>query len=207
METRQGVAVASQLLPWAHRCPFLDHHLRCGDSLLGLQVSEALQDLRELGGGLFASFCRCRRAEMATEKHANSLKKKSDADIAEVQESALLFHGVEDTTADLRGLLDFLCGYRYLTAGMKKRALATFEGPTGHKRSDDIWKTRTSCCLEDRSTWGDAPPDSDTTTWSQFADLWHEARAIADREGFLHWEVAFPGGLASVDKYPPARRL
>ena len=26
-----------------------------------------------------------------------------------------------------------------------------------------------------------------------FADLWRDARAVADREGFLHWEAAFPG--------------
>ena len=26
-----------------------------------------------------------------------------------------------------------------------------------------------------------------------FCERWREARAIADREGFLHWEVAFPG--------------
>ena len=27
----------------------------------------------------------------------------------------------------------------------------------------------------------------------QFAELWRNARAIANREGFLHWEAAFPG--------------
>ena len=73
---------------------FLDHHLRCGDSLLGLRVSEALQDLRELGGGLFASSA-VAGAEMATES-MQLIEEKSDADIAEVQESALLFHGVEE---------------------------------------------------------------------------------------------------------------
>ena len=28
---------------------------------------------------------------------------------------------------------------------------------------------------------------------SDFSALWHEATSIANREGFLHWEVAFPG--------------
>ena len=28
---------------------------------------------------------------------------------------------------------------------------------------------------------------------SAFTDLWNEARSIAKREGFLHWEVTFPG--------------
>ena len=29
--------------------------------------------------------------------------------------------------------------------------------------------------------------------WARFVERWKEARALADREGFLHWEVAFPG--------------
>ena len=37
------------------------------------------------------------------------------------------------------------------------------------------------------------PPDSSDAAWSKFAELWHEARSIADKESFLHWEVAFPG--------------
>ena len=168
---------------------FLDHHLRCGDSLIGLSVSDALRDLRELGGGLFAGSA-VAGAEKATDS-MQLIEERSDADIAEVQESALLFHGVEDTTADLRGLLDFLCGYRYLTAGMKKRELAIYEGPlvtTLGRHIEDAYKLLS----QGPEHLADAP-DSDTTTWSQFADLWHEAHAIADRESCLHWEVAFPG--------------
>ena len=168
---------------------FLDHHLRCGDSLIGLSVSEALRDLRELGGGLFASSA-VAGAEKATDS-MQRIEERSDADIAEVQESAVLFHGVEDTTADLRGLLDFLCGYRYLTAGMKKRERATFEGPlvtTLGRHIEDAYKLLS----QGPEHLSDAP-DSDTTTWAQFADLWHDARAIANRESCLHWEVAFPG--------------
>ena len=39
----------------------------------------------------------------------------------------------------------------------------------------------------------DRPPHADAAAWTQFTELWRDARAIADREGFLHWEVAFPG--------------
>ena len=28
---------------------------------------------------------------------------------------------------------------------------------------------------------------------SRFAELWRDARGLAEREGFLHWEVTFPG--------------
>ena len=49
------------------------------------------------------------------------IEEMSDADVSEVRESASLFRQVEETTAPLRGLLDFLCGLRWLTAGMKKK--------------------------------------------------------------------------------------
>ena len=31
------------------------------------------------------------------------------------------------------------------------------------------------------------------TSLPRFAEVWRDARAIADRESFLHWEAAFPG--------------
>ena len=105
---------------------FLDHHLRCGDSLVGLRVRDATDELHRLGG-MFASSA-ITGAETATDG-MQRIEEISDADVAEVQESAVLFDGVEETTADLRGLLDFLCGWRWLTAGMKKKERDEFEGP------------------------------------------------------------------------------
>ena len=40
---------------------------------------------------------------------------------------------------------------------------------------------------------GDEETGGDDTSWSGFKELWSDARCIADREGFLHWEAAFPG--------------
>ena len=105
---------------------FLDHHLRCGDSLLGLRVLEATGELIRLGG-LFASTA-IAGAENATDG-MQRIEAMSDADVAEVQQSAALFQDVEATTADLRGLLDFLCGLRWLTAGMRQRQRSAFEAP------------------------------------------------------------------------------
>ena len=159
---------------------FLDHHLRCGDSLLGLSVTEATADLNRLGG-LFAS-----SAIAGAEAAAGGMRRieeMSDADVAEVRESADLFQGVEDATADLRSLLDFLCGLRWLTSGMKKRARAAFEAPLLEalgQRPDDAYKLLAH---------GPAAPAGE----SGFSQIWSDADSIADREGFLHWEVAFPG--------------
>ena len=97
---------------------------------------------------------------------------------------------MEKTTADLRGLLDILCGWRWLTAGMKKKERAAFEGPldvTLGRHSAEAFKL---LAQGPESLDGDPPKDKD---WPRFVERWNEARALADREGFLHWEAAFPG--------------
>ena len=169
---------------------FLDHHLRCGDSLIGLRVQEAVHDIYRLGGGLFAGSA-IAGAEAAT-TGMQRIEEMSDADIAEVRESASLFSTVEETTADLRGLLDFFCGWRWLTAGMKKKAQGVFEAPllkTLGQQSEHVYEL----LARGPEHLGDDTPGSDDAEWTTFCERWREARTLADREGFLHWEVAFPG--------------
>ena len=168
---------------------FLDHHLRCGDSLVGLRVPGATAELNRLGG-LFASSA-IASAEAAT-SGMQRIEEMSDADVAEVRESAQLFRGVEDTTADLRGLLDLLCGLRWLTSDMRGKARAALETPlveTLGSRPNDAY----SLLARGPDAVGDEETGGDDTSWSGFKELWSDARYIADREGFLHWEAAFPG--------------
>ncbi len=120
------------------------------------------------------------------------IEEMSDADVAEVRESAELFRGVEDTTADLRGLLDFLCGLRWLTSDMRGKAHAALETPlveTLGSRPNDAY----SLLARGPDAVGDEETGGDDTSWSGFKELWSDARCIAGREGFLHWEAAFPG--------------
>ena len=157
---------------------FLDHHLRCGDSLVGLRVRDATDELHRLGG-MFAGSA-IAGAEAATEG-MQRIEEMSDADVAEVEASAALFDGVEETTADLRGLLDFLCGWGWLTAGMKNSERDTFEDPLIATLGQHPAKAYELLAC--------GPEDDDV----RFAELWRAARTIANEEGFLHWEVAFPG--------------
>ena len=160
---------------------FLDHHLRCGDSLIGMRVQGSIEELRRMSG-LFASSA-IQAAENAT-AGMQRIEEMSDADVAEVRESAALFRGVEDMTAEMRGLLDFLCGLRWLTAGMTKKARSEFESPLVdflEQNSQDAY-----------SLLALGPSGMDASA-ADFEALWSDARAIADRERFLHWEAAFPG--------------
>ncbi len=165
---------------------FLDHHLRHGDSLIGLRVLDGREELNRLSG-LFVSSA-IAGAESAIEG-MQQIEEMTDADIAEAQESAALFQQVEETTADLRGLLDFLAGKNWMTAGMKKKALSEFEAPLVEylgSRPNDAYHL-----LARGPDAIDSGQDSDTET--QFNNLWSDAKAIANRESFFHWEAAFPG--------------
>ena len=114
---------------------FLDHHLRCGDSLLGLRIADAKTELQRLNVPMFVS-----SALQGVENAAHGMRQieqLSDADVTEVHQSESLFHAVESATADLRGFLDTLAGLRWHTAGMRIRQRATFEAPVAETLGAD----------------------------------------------------------------------
>ena len=168
---------------------FLDHHLRCGDSLIGLRVHDATQELSRLGG--FTSASAIQAAENAT-AGMQRIEEMSDADIAEVEQSATLFREVEKTTADLRGLLNTLCGVNWLAAGKKKKQRAEFEAPLVGaivSQAEEAF----SLLTHGPDSYDAADPIRQRTFWPAFTEMWRAAKEVADREGVLHWEAAFPG--------------
>ena len=168
---------------------FLDHHLRCGDSLVGLRVHDATEEMKRLGKLYSPSAIQA--AENAT-GGMQRIEEMSDADISEVEASASLFHEVEKTTAELRSLLDTLCGVNWLAAGMKKKARGEFEAPLVGAfalREEDAFALLTAG--PDRVDAAD--PIRQRNFWPAFTETWRQASRIAARERFLHWQAAFPG--------------
>ncbi|MDE2976671.1 MAG: restriction endonuclease [Acidobacteriota bacterium] len=169
---------------------FLDHHLRCGDSLVGLRVGDGTDELRRLGGLIASSAIQGAENAVAG---MELIEEMSDADVAEVRESARLFEGVDQATAELRRVLDFLQSLRWLTAGMKKRQRAEFE-TRGLLELIGAYPAKAYPLLADGPEAIEATSTRpDDAGLSRFAEIWRDARALAEREGFLHWEVAFPG--------------
>ena len=103
-----------------------------------------------------------------------------------MHESADLFSHVEEATADLRGLLDFLCGLRWLTAGMKNRERADFEQPIV-----DALVPEAEGSFELLASGPEAAPSGEQA--GRFAEIWRAAMNTAKDGAFLHWEAAFPG--------------
>ena len=168
---------------------FLDHHLRCGDSLVGLRVTDMVNELQRLGG-VYASST-VQSAQSATDGMMQ-IEAISDADISEVEESAALFQGVEDATANLRSVLDYICAVRWMTAGMKVREKTAFEEPI-RQTLVDFSKDSYKLLAEGPDGLASDERVESSKTWTDFRDLWQDAVSIADEESFLHWEVAFPG--------------
>ena len=168
---------------------FLDHHLRCGDSLLGMRVSDGLKDLSQLGN--LTTGTAIAQAEQST-KGMQKIETVTDIDVAEVHRSSALFGEVENATSDIRGLLDFLCGRRWFKAGIKKKDAAQFEEPlikTLFQHKPIAYRLLARGPLQLDS--GDH--ETGVGDWSKFCRFWQRTQTIAEGEGFVHWEVAFPG--------------
>ncbi len=77
---------------------FLDHHLRCGDSIVGAWVASTLDAVAQ-GGGLLA------RGEIARVEHIagemTKIEEITDNDVAEVKASMHAFGAIADTTREL----------------------------------------------------------------------------------------------------------
>ena len=194
---------------------FLDHHLRCGDALVGMRTQRATEELNRLGG-LFAQ-----SAIQSAEKAASAIQRIEDIPdsiIEHVHESRALFDKAERKTAELRGILDFLCGLQWLTANMTKSAKAEFEAPIINilEQSTNGAEKLLTCEQPAEPTFKSKRNLATAQLFNQRRDA---IRQAARSENFLHWEAAFPevwqnwkdenptGGFNAVIANPPWDRI
>ena len=179
---------------------FLDHHLRCGDSLVGMRIAEAGPELNRLGG-LFAAEA-IAKAEDAS-AGMQLIEGMSDADISEVRESADLFLEVADATSGLHSVLNILTGLRWLTTGMKVKERKAAESPVAEALSQQPQDAFGILARRAPSTQ-DAAEDKPAPLSPALTELVGATEAAAGSEGFLHWEAAFPGVWEQwQDEQPP----
>ena len=85
---------------------FLDHHLRCGDSLFGAWARSGIDKAAEYGGPLLLHGS-IRQAELSA-LEMRTIEELTDAEIAEAHRSAETFAGVENATAPLDAVLSLV---------------------------------------------------------------------------------------------------
>ena len=157
---------------------FLDHHLRCGDSLFGSWVHEGLQRAEAQGGKLFLSDPLSRAKAAANPMH--SIEVLPDAEVAETAQSAKLFDDIHAGTAPLDAFLSLLHAFDWLKPNREDRAaIATWLiGNYGDPVAIAMGREEVASDAADAAT---------------FAELLAQARNVVKDERFLNWQVAFPG--------------
>ncbi len=189
---------------------FLDHHLRCGDSLFG-EFVRPVEDFLEKRGSL--ALVQPLQQAKATAKGMAIIEEMTDADIAEVERSENEFAGVSDATRPLTRFLDFFHALRWLDRLPPERGkkIGTTKMATGAKEGRGAEVQAIGMLLE--GVYGDPvefigkfealkerPPKEtksggkiDPQQWARCIALVEQAAGVAKRERFLHWQAAFPG--------------
>ena len=152
---------------------FLDHHLRCGDSLFGAWVEPVIRRTDEQSS-LFLRGPLARATRAAAPMQV--IEGLTDAEVAEAHRSADIFAEVSELTAPLHAFMSLLHAFDWL--GVRK-------GPVKVaflKWLDGVFGDQIAIASGE-------PVDSNDAHLPHLMD----ALALAASERFLNWQVAFPG--------------
>ena len=158
---------------------FLDHHIRCGDSLFGAWVHAGIDRAGEQGASLFLedSVKRATRAAVSMQR----LERLTDDEIAEAHQSARVFAEVSEMTAPLDAFLSLVHAFDWLDLRTREDKAAVRDYYLGqHGEPMDIAQ-------------GVAEVDADNRSGVRFADLLERAKDLIRRERFFNWQAAYPG--------------
>lgn len=173
---------------------FLDHHLRCGDSLFGLWANAGFRKAsriesgskKKIGDTLFLHEPMTRALRAASSMQI--IEGLTDAEIAEAHRSADIFAEVQEMTAPLGALLSFFHALDWLNVNNRanKHLLQAFlSGVFGDPVQIALGKLDPLA-----KEYGSARARNDAASFSKLAA---DAKSLILEERFLHWQVAFPG--------------
>ncbi len=158
---------------------FLDHHLRCGNSLFGCWVSQGI-DRAMTGESALYLAPKLRQAAAATAR-MQEIEALTDVEIAEARHSAHIFDAMQESTAPLESFLSLSHALDWLNLKAKDERAAVRAFTEG-RLGDPI-----------QLALGAAEPRPEHPASGDFAAILERAAELIAEEGFLHWQVAFPG--------------
>ena len=165
---------------------FLDHHLRCGDSLFGSWVNRGIDRAKKWGSALLlhGPISRAMRAASSMQ----IIEGLTDAEIAEAHRSADIFAEVQEMTAPLAAFLSLIHALDWLDvrdAENKSLVRQFFDNVFGDPVEIALGKLNP---LD--KPYNTPKKQADAT---RFTEILTKARELIAEEKFLHWQVAFPG--------------
>ena len=173
---------------------FLDHHLRCGDSLFGSWVKQGIDKAATFGTPLLLHEP-VKRALRAASK-MQIVEGLTDAEIAEAHRLADVFAEVEDMTASLDALLKLIHAFDWLDIKGKKMKTvlqAFFDGEFGDPLDIVLGNrhlTRPKAKAAQETLQGRMTA---AEKFDLFSDIFSQAQLLISEENFLNWQVTFPG--------------
>lgn len=191
---------------------FLNHHLRCGNSIFGSWVTRVAQsfdtDIFQLD---LSNVLRKTTVKMRT------IEELPDSDLDEVRQSEELFRELADATSTVKRFLDVHLGLTWLRPTNVKNEhnldLSWLTNQTtshARQKEQESFDAQVANWYEGR----DGDPLSAIPAEPKFRDLWNQAHTLAAEQKFLHWEVAFPGvwnhqsnGFDAILGNPPWERI
>ena len=190
---------------------FLDHHLKCGDSLHGERLETALRGMQNVGT-LF-QMSELARLEIAA-KGLEQVAEFTDVDIAEVELSKSLAAEAQSQLAPLNALLDFWRAMRWLVPGWPVDSTAKLgklgDSPLRAALGELLSPARNLVAV---LVTGRIEGKGEAIAAAN--ELLARVRSLAVREQFFHWWTAFPtvfkangaGGFDAVIGNPPWDRI
>ena len=158
---------------------FLDHHLRCGDSLFGASARGGIDKAARYGGPLLLH-----ESVTRAERSAGSMQRiedLTDAEIAEAHRSAEAFAEVEAATEPLNAVLSLVHAIDWLNVRDRESATA-LQSFFGGLLGDPI-----------EIALGRAEVSMERPESVRLVQLLGEAQRLVREERFLNWQTAFPG--------------
>ena len=173
---------------------FIDHHLRCGDSLFGSWVGTGVEKARSYGGPLLLHEPIAEALRAA--EGMQLLDRLPDVEIAEAHRSASVFEEIRHRIRPLDSLLSLVHALDWfrITDKAGKAALNSFFGGEFGDPVDIVLGKLEPRRPEARAE-GERLKDLSTAEekFDRFVEILDRARALIGEERFFNWQAAFPG--------------
>lgn len=186
---------------------FLDHHLKCGDSLHGEHLDAVRGGMSELG--ILFQEAELTRLQSAA-KSLQEVAELTDTNIAEAHLSKKLADEAEQQVVPIHALLSFWRALRWLVPSWPTNKINKIKDETIRAGIAELFSGRHNLA----GVIAAGKLSGESVDISAANSLLARASALIERENFFHWWTAFPtvwgvngGGFDAIIGNPPWDRM